>query len=57
LHGGWQLTPRESRGCGRYGGCSSIAGDVGFMKPVITDSEGDDEFLMGLPFVNLSYRW
>jgi hypothetical protein len=36
---------------------SRIAGDVGFMKPVITDAEADDEFLLGLPFINLSYRW
>jgi hypothetical protein len=35
---------------------NSIAGDVGFMKPLITDDGGDD-FLLGLPFINLSYRW
>jgi hypothetical protein len=35
---------------------NSIAGDVGFMKPFLTD-KGDDDFLMGLPFINLSYRW
>jgi hypothetical protein len=35
---------------------NSIAGDVGFMKPLITDKGGED-FLMGLPFINLSYRW
>jgi hypothetical protein len=35
---------------------NSIAGDVGFMKPLITD-DSDDVFLLGLPFINLSYRW
>ena len=35
---------------------NSIAGDVGFMKPLITD-DSDDDFLLGLPFINLSYRW
>ncbi len=35
---------------------SNIAGDVGFIKPVITGS-GSDNFLLGLPFVNISYRW
>jgi hypothetical protein len=34
---------------------NSIAADVGFIRPVGTD--GDDEFLVGLPFVNVSYRW
>ena len=34
----------------------SIAADVGFMKPV-SGSATDGGFLMGLPFVNVSYRW
>ena len=34
---------------------NSMAADVGFIRPVGTD--GDDEFLVGLPFVNVSYRW
>jgi hypothetical protein len=34
---------------------NSIAADVGFLRPFGT---GDDsEFLVGLPFVNVSYRW
>jgi hypothetical protein len=33
-----------------------IAADVGFLKPIAT--KGDDgDFLVGLPFVNVSYRW
>ena len=32
-----------------------IAADVGFLKPVIADD--NDDFLIGLPFVNVSYRW
>jgi hypothetical protein len=32
----------------------SIAGDVGFIKPI---DSGDDGFLMGLPFASVSYRW
>ena len=35
----------------------SMAGDVGFMKPVSTDEDTDVGLVMGLPFVNLSYRW
>jgi hypothetical protein len=34
---------------------ANIASDVGFMKPFFDD--GDDPFLMGLPFINVSYRW
>ncbi len=34
---------------------ANLAGDVGFVKPLIEDE--DDSFLMGLPFVNISYRW
>ena len=34
---------------------NSIAADVGFLRPIGTDD--DDEFLVGLPFVNVSYRW
>jgi hypothetical protein len=33
----------------------ALAGDVGFVRPM--GSELDDEFLLGLPFVNVSYRW
>ena len=43
----------------------SIACDIGFMKPIFTDffaggdgnNRSDDPFLLGLPFVNVSYRW
>jgi hypothetical protein len=35
----------------------SLAADVGFMKPLSTDGDLNDELLLGLPFVNLSYRW
>ena len=31
-------------------------GDVGFIKPLITGNSSDN-FLLGLPFVNISYRW
>jgi hypothetical protein len=34
---------------------SSLASDVGFMKPIV--ASGSDDFLLGLPFVNVSYRW
>jgi hypothetical protein len=43
-----------------------FACDLGFMKAVVTNTEDDDdfllevpgdEFLLGLPFINLSYRW
>jgi hypothetical protein len=33
-----------------------IAGDIGFIKPVSSDGDGGD-FLLGLPFVSVSYRW
>jgi hypothetical protein len=33
---------------------TKIAGDIGFVKPV---SNGSDSFLLGLPFINVSYRW
>jgi hypothetical protein len=33
-----------------------IAGDVGFIKPVSTSGE-DFDLLMGIPFINFSYRW
>jgi hypothetical protein len=33
----------------------SVAADVGFIKPL--SSDGDAGLLMGLPFVNVSYRW
>jgi len=32
-----------------------IAADVGFLKPVIASD--NDDLLIGLPFVNVSYRW
>ncbi|HEY7372125.1 MAG TPA: hypothetical protein VIF57_08210 [Polyangia bacterium] len=34
----------------------AIAADVGFMKPV-SGSATDGDFIMGLPFVSVSYRW
>jgi hypothetical protein len=34
----------------------SIAADVGFIKPLSSDGDGGG-LLMGLPFVNVSYRW
>lgn len=34
---------------------ANIASDVGFMKPVSGDA--NDPFLLGLPFINVSYRW
>ena len=34
--------------------CRVRAADVGFLRPIGRD---DDEFLVGLPFVNVSYRW
>jgi hypothetical protein len=36
----------------------SIAGDVGFIKPVVTGGGSvNDALVMGLPFVSVSYRW
>jgi hypothetical protein len=34
---------------------ANIASDVGFMKPISGDAS--DPFLLGLPFINVSYRW
>jgi hypothetical protein len=34
----------------------NLAADVGFLKP-ITGDVSDDEFLVGLPFASVSYRW
>ena len=34
---------------------ANLASDIGFMKPIFTDSS--DPFLLGLPFINVSYRW
>ena len=34
---------------------ANIASDIGFMKPFF--SSGSDPFVLGLPFVNVSYRW
>jgi hypothetical protein len=33
----------------------SLAGDIAFVKPV--GDTGDDGLLLGIPFVNISYRW
>ena len=33
---------------------ADIAGDVGFIKPI---GEDTGDLIMGLPFVNVSYRW
>jgi hypothetical protein len=33
----------------------NLAGDVGFVKPFVSESDGG--LLMGLPFVSVSYRW
>jgi hypothetical protein len=32
---------------------SNIASDIGFIRPLFSDSD----FLLGLPFINVSYRW
>jgi hypothetical protein len=32
---------------------SNIASDIGFIPPMFSDSD----FLLGLPFINVSYRW
>jgi len=34
----------------------NLAADVGFLRPVTGDSS-DDDFLVGLPFASVSYRW
>ena len=34
----------------------NLAADVGFVKPIARDGDTGD-FLVGLPFVNVSYRW
>ncbi len=34
---------------------ANLASDIGFMKPIFTDSS--EPFLLGLPFINVSYRW
>ena len=34
----------------------AIAADVGFLKPIAA-SEVNDDLLLGLPFVSVSYRW
>jgi len=33
----------------------NLAGDVGFVKPIVENDSSN--FLLGFPFVNLSYRW
>jgi hypothetical protein len=35
---------------------ANIASDLGFMKPISSDGSSDP-FLLGLPFINVSYRW
>jgi hypothetical protein len=42
----------------RFFSGGSIAGDIGFIKPFAFDDEegDDDDFLLGLPFVNFTYR-
>lgn len=35
----------------------NLAGDVGFVKPVLTADEDDTGFYLGIPFINFSYRW
>ena len=35
----------------------NIAGDIGFIRPIGNDDTDTDDFLLGLPFVNVSYRW
>jgi hypothetical protein len=35
----------------------SLAGDIGFMKPLSTEGEVNDALLLGLPFISVSYRW
>jgi hypothetical protein len=34
----------------------NLAADVGFLRPITGDSS-DDDFLVGLPFASVSYRW
>ena len=34
---------------------ANIASDIGFMKPIFSDV--NDPFVLGLPFINVSYRW
>jgi hypothetical protein len=35
---------------------NNLAADVGFVRPILSDG-GGDAFLMGVPFINVSYRW
>jgi len=35
---------------------ASLAADLGFVRPIATDGSSD-EFLVGLPFASVSYRW
>lgn len=41
--------------------CQVLSGQVVFASPIVPgNAEGDDDFdelLLGLPFVNVSYRW
>jgi hypothetical protein len=53
---GWDNAPGALLSYGVRFHSGSIAGDVGFVKPLVTGS-GSDDFLLGLPFVNFSYRW
>jgi hypothetical protein len=35
---------------------NNLAADLGFVRPILSDG-GGDAFLMGVPFINVSYRW
>jgi len=35
---------------------ANLAADLGFVRPILTDGSRD-EFLVGLPFASVSYRW
>jgi hypothetical protein len=35
---------------------ANLASDVGFIKPFLTNGSSD-QFVLGFPFVNISYRW
>ena len=52
--GGYDNIPGALVGYGARILSSSIAGDIGFVRPM---GDGTNEFLLGLPFVNVSYRW
>jgi hypothetical protein len=54
-NGAWDQAPGALVSYGVRFHNASLASDVGFMKPFFED--GDDPFLLGLPFINVSYRW